>query len=214
MHIERDPQMHHMGQLNTLCAMAIKTTGDDPRKCDIVEICVLPLDNYAEPSRKHIPFYNQIAPFRVENIDFSTATATKANIRQASMQGIEPSAAADYFEEWVRSIGTPEGKKIIPLCHNWPVMREYLITWLGYRNFQFLFSPYYRDVMAMAMFTNDNLLQCARRTKYAAYELYRICDAHAIEFSNKDDVMVRASKIAKLYSLMISIPPRRHSLPA
>ena len=202
-----DHQMRHLNH-NTLVSLWIETTGDDPRKCDIVEICIMPLDNFIRPSKIMIPFYNQILPFRIENIDFKMASVGREKMQQATTHGLEPSLAADRLEEWVHKLNMPYGKRLVPIAYNWPVVREFLHTWLRFHNFNYLFSHEYRDVMSSVLFINDSWNQRNKMIDYPRPEhLAYLCHAHNISFKMSDDVMVKALKLAELYRQLIGVLP-------
>lgn len=196
--------MRHLNN-DALCAIWIETTGEDPRKCDIVEICIILVDNFIRPSTQIIPFYNQIMSFRPENIDLNTMTLTRTKLIDATKNGIEPSLAADRLESWFDELDLPLGKKIVPLTFNWPLMREYLHTWLGYYNFKSIFSEDYRDLRNTANFINDSRNQKAKQWIYPkSYCFSYIGNQHDIEVANSDDVMVKALKMIEIYRAMLT----------
>jgi len=198
--------LKHINQ-NVLVAIAIEHTGDDPRKNDIVEICAYVLDNHIKPFTGLHPFYNQIAPFRSENIDWETATVTKEKLKDIQTKyGVEPSLAADRFEEWFDLIDLPLGKKLIPVAYNWPVMREYLVTWLGVKNFASLFHECeYRDVISVATYLNDCRNFVTKVPNFPRPESFAyICSRFHIEVRGNDDVMIRALKAAECYKCFMA----------
>ena len=201
--IER--QMRHLNH-NALCAIAIDHTGEDPRRCDLVEICVVLLDNFIRPSKKLMPFYNQIAPFRPDTVDFKTASISRDKIYAAIQHGLEPSLAADRFEEWFGRLNLPERKKIVPLTYNWPVIREYLHTWLGTANFNYIFAEEYRDIMGVTYYINDCRNQVQKTIPYPRPEhLAYLCAQHGLEMRLSNDVMLRCQQMIKLYAQLLGI---------
>ncbi len=202
-----DIQMMHLNG-NVLTAIFIEVTGDNPLVNDIIEICAWPVDNFLRPSKLVYPFYHQIQPFRDEAIDYETASMTKEKIAHCKIHGLEPSLVADRLEEWVKSMNLPRNKKLVPLCYDWPTMRAYLTTWLGFHNFRALFSTEYRDIMATAIHTNDHRNLRAKPAKYPRVnESTYLANQHAIHFRMADDVMVKCLKIAETYHSMM----RTHS---
>lgn len=200
-----DKQMRHLNN-NALCAIAIEHTGEDTRRCDIVEICIVLVDNFIRPSKKMVPFYNQIAPFRPESVDFKTMSITREKLYHATHHGIEPSLAADRLEEWFTHLNMPERKRIVPIAYNWPVVREYLHTWLGTANFKYLFAEEYRDIMGATYYINDCRNQIQKTIPYPRPEhLPYLCAQHGLEMRMSDDVMLRCQQMIKLYSLMLGI---------
>ncbi len=198
-------QMRHLNN-NALCAIYIETTGKNPRLCDIVEICVMLVDNFIKPSKNIMPFYNQIAPFRPENIDFETCSIPRVKLSDCVKNGLEPSLAADRLEEWLHMLNLPHGKKIVPLTMNWPIMREYLHTWLGIENFKFLFAEEYRDLMATAIHINDCRNLQARQWVYPKPHLLSyLGNQHSVEVRMSDDIMEKTLKMIEIYRLMLAV---------
>lgn len=197
--------MKHLNN-NALCSISIETTGENPRLHDIVEISIMLVDNFIRPSHACVPFYNQLCPFRPENIDFKTCTLSRTKLSDAVKNGLEPSLAADRLEEWWKSLELPPNKKIVPLCMNWPLMREYLHTWLGFENYRFLFSEEYRDLMAAAIHINDVRNQQSRQWIYPKPGvLSYIGNQHSVEIRNSDDIMQKTLAQIQIYRLMLGV---------
>lgn len=198
-------QMQHLNS-NALCAIWVETTGADPRKCDIVEICIMLVDNFIRHSQKMMPYYQQITPYRPENIDFETSSFPRAKLIEITRTGLDPSMAADRLEEWHQELDLPHGKKIIPLTFNWPNVREYLHTWLQFNTFNSIFSHQYRDVMSTALHINDCKNQQARQYPYPRPDIFTyLCNMHDIEVSSSCDVMVKCLKLIDLYRAMLQV---------
>lgn len=190
---------------NAVCAMYIEVTGDDPRKNDIIEICLFLMDNHLNLSDKICPYYNQIVPFRPESIDYKTATLNREKVKEAAVRGIEPSLAADRLEEWFYTLDLPRNKKIIPIAYNWPAVREYLITWLGFRTFDSMFHFEYRDILSSILYINDCYNLLSRIIQYPRPEhLAYIASVLQIEFRLSDDVQVKAMKVGQVYKALIN----------
>ncbi len=199
---------HSMKHLNwnALCGIWIETTGKDGRQCDIIDICITLADNFIRPSKQTMPYYNEIAPFRPETIDYETASVSKERIRHAGTHGLEPSLAADRLEEWLAHLDLPRGKKIVPLTYNWPAMREYLITWLGPLTFDSIFALEYRDIMSTTLFVNDMSNQRAQAIPYPRPEhMPYICAHYGIEFKAADDVQIKCLKTIEVYQKLLGV---------
>jgi DNA polymerase III alpha subunit (gram-positive type) len=142
--------IHNNGHL--LCAIDIETTGLNPKKDDVIEIAVLPLDSFCMPSKQVLPFQLLIKPRREHNPD---NIKYKSHFVKCCKDGIDSWRVVDLFREWFEKLQLGTYKKIMPLAHNWPFDREFLIEWMGKEEFESIFHPYYRDTMAMALFQND-----------------------------------------------------------
>ena len=161
--------MEHLNN-NILCVVDVETTGPTPGFHDIIEICVLPLDNFLKPSRKILPFCMNLIPMRKENIDFEAmriqrkymdkvikdkVCGNKKRVIELTLKGCEPMRAADLLVEWVEKLKLLPFKRIMPIGHNWVFDRTFIIEWLGMETFDMLFDPRYRDTMAMSLYDND-----------------------------------------------------------
>ncbi len=198
-----EPQMTHINN-HALCSLDIEVAGGDPRRSDIVEICIILLDNFIKPSNKVPPFYMQLAPFREDAIDLQEATVGKEKLLECARHGLEPSLAADRLEEWHKLLDLPRNKGIIPLCYNWPRIRDYLITWLGWITYKQIFAPQYRDIMMACTFVNDHRNHHIKIARYPrpdslAYIAHN-CD---LELHQSEDVMVKTLKQAEIYQAMM-----------
>ena len=194
-----ETQMKHLNG-NCLCAIWIETTGEDPRKCDIVEICIYLLDNFLRPSPAMVPFYQMIKPYRRENIDPKAMTINKQQLQTATLYGVEPTRAADLLEEWMLELNMKQGKKIVPLAYNWPKVSEYLHTWLGFHNFNFLFSEDYRDIRSSVLTINDLRNQQAEVIPYPRPEHIAYIGALSkVPFRITSDVMEKCIKLSEIY---------------
>ena len=146
--------MRHLNG-HMLCAVDIETTGLKVGIHDIVQICVMPLDADCKPSLIHYPFDLKITPTRLEDIDISALKINKLKLANLVLTGMDPYIAADLLGEWFAKLGLPEGKRIMPLAHNWVFDSAFIAEWLGFENFQFIFDGRYRDTMCTALFWDD-----------------------------------------------------------
>lgn len=145
--------LHMNGHL--LCAIDVETTGLDCGTHDIVELAIVPLNHMIEPYKKYRPLVMKIKPRRPENINPKALGKSGLSLADIMLYGQDPWKAADYVEDWFEKLQLPIRHNIIPLAHNWPFDREFLIEWLGIKSFQYLFNGHYRDTMALAGFLND-----------------------------------------------------------
>lgn len=145
-----------------LCAVDCETSGDTPDFHDILQICILPLDADIKPWKLFIPFNLELKPKRPENYglaaQYSNEQMKKKNrelMSHAQINGLDPYHAAELFEEWFENLKLLPGKRIVPLGHNWPADRDFIISWLGRKTFNYIFDARYRDSMVALSFQND-----------------------------------------------------------
>jgi len=146
--------MQHLNG-HLLCAIDCETTGLIAGFHDIIQICFLPLDSRCDPSTEYLPFDLKLIPRRKENIDPKALRINRSHISDILLSGVDPDIGADLFDDWFDSLKLPEGKRIMPLAHNWPFDSAFIIDWMGWLNFNFRIDGRFRDTMAIASYYND-----------------------------------------------------------
>lgn len=144
---------------NIMCAISIDTTGPDPDKHDIVGIGLIPMDIDFKPMAQLLPFDYIIKPERLENITqdgLVKVGMSQRDVTQARVSGCDTLEVIDYFERWFEDILCMKQKKYItPLAYNWPVVIQFLISWMGKYHCSHYFSYRYRDILSLGCSIND-----------------------------------------------------------
>jgi DNA polymerase III epsilon subunit-like protein len=189
-----------------LCAVDCETTGKQAGVHDLIQICVLPLDVEIRPITDYRPFYMELKPKRPENIDPEAMRKNRLKICNSELRGIDPWHAYDLFEEWVRGLGEagylPPGKRLVPLAHNWPFDREFVIDWMGFLSFDHHFDGRYRCSMAAASFVNDSKDFKNEHLPYAKVELKYMTRLLDVPHDNAHDALQDCVATAELYRKM------------
>lgn len=204
---------------NFPCVIDTETTGFDPRKFDIVSVCCLPLDpDTLDLHRTLPPLDLAIAPARPENVDFDAIRVQRQNneygqaddicfVREKltyyMKSGLDPHFASEYFIEWFERLKLKPGKKIIPIAHNWPFDREHLIEWLGYKTFDYIFCPYYRDTMVMTLMDNDVADWHGEPYAYQHHKLSQLCLALGIKRDRKHTALDDCVDTAMVFKRLV-----------
>lgn len=223
-----DPGVHLNG--NILAVVDVETTGTKPRFHDIIEICVLPLDNALNIRNDIIPFHVDMKPKNPENIDFEAVALQKKHnnpetqqfdnvclnkerIVDVTLRGLDPYTAADRFHDWFQRLKLPGNKKIMPIAHNWVFDREFIIDWLGETDFYAKFDPRYRDTMVMSLYENDKTdYHWGYNHPFAKNNLQYLCTTLGIEriraHTALDDCVVTAKVFKRIVqqSVYVSHP--------
>lgn len=196
--------MKHLN-FNALCSVWIETSGNDPRIHSIVQVCVMLLDNFIRPSQAILPFYFDINPGGVENVDYKSATLGKERLLKACISGIPAIQAADYFDDWFKRLDLPRNKKIVALTHNWPLKRQYFEQWLGFHNFRGCFSEEYRDLQPIASYCNDRLNLKAEPAAFPKVTDQYIGNMVHIESGSSLDIIEKCANLSSVYRNMMGI---------
>lgn len=187
---------------NLLCAVDVETTGLTIDQHEIWQICVLPLDGMLQPNKAFIPFYTEMKPDRIDNID---PAALKLGIRDLGrlLTTARPTdLVQDDFVEWFQRLNLAPGKKLAPLAHNFPFDRGFLRKWLGEKLYDEIFHYHFRDTMCIGAFLNDRQDSACRDLPYTRLGLKNMCKAHDVVLTNAHDAMADCMATAELYGLL------------
>ena len=197
-----------MGQINLnghlLCAIDTETTGFDPKKHEIIEVAIVPLNSDCRPMEGVLPLHLYLRPDKVENIEPDALTTTKLKLADVLKRGIDPFKAADIFEEWFERLGLPEGKKIEPLGHNYGFDKAFLKAWLGDLSYEHFFHFMDRDTMTSALFQNDHAIFHAERCPFPKVNLIYLCSQLDVKHTKAHTALNDALVTAECYRRMLT----------
>ena len=146
--------MQHLNN-NLICAMGFDATAADPERGEIIELACVPLDRFLK-IHDELPLFNmKIRPNRLEDIDWKYTRYTRPEMAALCTTGIDRDKVADLFLEWYRMMNMPRFKKVMPLAHNFPELRQHLLAWLGWDVYDEIFHEQYRDTLVLANGIND-----------------------------------------------------------
>lgn len=148
------PTLYHANG-NLLCAVDVETTGLNPSRNAIIEICVLPLLPDYTINKKLMPFDTLMKPSDGKEIDPDAMRVNKIDLPQLLLYGLDSDKVADLFLEWFEKLNLGPNKRIIPLAQNYPFDRSFIIEWLGVKTYELIFDRSFRDTMCCANFLND-----------------------------------------------------------
>jgi len=189
---------------NKLCSIDCETTGLDPYKHDIWQICVLPLGFDLKPDKDHVPFDVELKPRNIENRE--PGAINKAKFNHLVLNGMDYEIAADLFMDWYEKLGLGFKKRIVPLAHNWPFDREFIIEWLGRPTFEYCLDPRYRDTMAIGAFLNDVCDNKAEMITFPSISLRRLASNLEVEWdtSMAHEAQYDSFKTAEVYRRLLT----------
>ena len=194
-----------MAHLNghLLCTIDTETTGTDPRKHEIIQIAVIPLDGLLDPDGKRVPFILDLKPEKLENIEPSAMDCNRRELAQLILTGVDQYRAADLFVEWFEKQKLGYNKRIMPLGANWPFDREMIKEWLGPKTFDLCFDGQYRDVQTVATYLNDLASIRGLPYPYPKINLGYLCNQLRIERLNSHDAVDDARVTAECYKNLL-----------
>ncbi len=193
---------------NLLCAIDVETTGTDPRKHDVIEIAVLPLDNQFKPSKLVLPFNMTMQPSRPENINLDALEVNRQKLTYVMTNSLSADKVADFLVEWFERLNLGIGKRLSPLAHNWPFDREMIIEWLGNKTFELIFDGRFRDTMSLALSMNDCAEQTGNLCPYPKVNLVYLASQMKIDHIDAHNALPDCRITAEIYAEMV----KRHSM--
>lgn len=202
-----DPSMYTLNG-NILCSIDTETTGLDPKKHDIHEICIIPLNSRLEPMDSILPFSMNLRIERVENIDPEVFKLGGLDLAKNQSSAFDPYKAADMFEEWFNLLKLPFKKKICPLGQNWPFDARFIQEWLGGpENFNYYFDYHYRDTCVAAQYLNDRAVLHNEPVPFPKVNLQYLCSQLSVENLRPHTAFGDALATAECYRKMIQTGP-------
>lgn len=186
-----------------LCAVDLETTGRNPRKHDVIQVAIIPLQNDITPSREFLPFIMDIIPQRPENIESEAMRINRLRLCDIMLQGMDSFRAVDLFLEWYEKLKLGYNKRIMPLGCNYPFDRSFLIEWLGAATYDLCFDGVHRDVQTVATFLNDRAGWNGVDFPYPKVNLSYLCGQLKIEYTRKHEALEDARVTAEVYRRML-----------
>lgn len=171
------------------CSIDCETTGLNHRVHELMQICILPLDENFHPIEGK-RFYIQIKP---ENPDTAEAEALETNKLDVK-DGMSKEEAKHLFCKWLQDMhDNINFEKIIPLGQNYQFDLEFIIDWLGFDFYYENFNRSYRDTKISACFLQDTIFPEIKTG------LHWLCDYFEIDNSKHHDAYNDALVTARVY---------------
>ena len=194
--------MKHLND-NLLCVVTGFVTGPDPKRDDLIQICIAPLTNHYGIHPKIIPFTTNLRQRRFGiDVDYLKQCATK--IQPLLKTAVDPDRVADLFEIWFNRHVHPK-KKIMVIAYNWNLLGRFYEDWLGYEHFLHYFDYRVRDLVSSSIYLNDRTeRQClsAPIPKHDFGYIANCCDVHYLK---SFDAPQQAFVMAEVYKNMLGM---------
>lgn len=191
---------------NLICVVDTETTGLEAGKHDLIQICILPLDNDLKPNKMFLPFYMNMLPKRPHEISSEALKINKLKLCEIIEKGLDPWKCVDLFGEWFDKLGLAEGKRIMPLAQNWPFDKGFVIEWLGPLTYDLYFHHYYRDTFPVSLYLNDRADFFSEPCPFPKHSLSYLCNLLGVQREPKKahDALQDCLMTAEVYRRMLS----------
>lgn len=198
-----------MSHLNghLLCAIDVETTGFSTVDNGIIEICVLPLNQYIEPHDEFPLFHMRMKPEEGEQINDDALRITKTDLADLMMNAFHRETVADLFMNWFQALHLVSGKRLLPLACNWPFDRNMIEAWLGKETFDSVFDSRYRDVQTACLFLNDCADARCEEVPFPKVNLKYLSSQLKIEHPNAHTAIGDCLVTAKVYRKLLTMRP-------
>jgi len=185
---------------NKLCVIDVETTGLDPKKQEIIEICCVYLDSFIKPTENFFHMY--ITPQRPETMQDAALKVNKTTRIEVMKRGIDPYKAADAFEEWWNELGLGHKKRIAPLGHCYHFDMGFLKEWLGEAHYEYFFDYHIRDTACIANYLNDRADFRSEKYPYPKQNLQYLCNQLDVQNPNAHSALGDCIATAECYRKM------------
>lgn len=192
---------------NLLCAVSIITTGPDPAKHDLMQVCVLPLDSRIVPRKDVMPFDINLQPRRITNIN-DLHEQKKFNVPISRIikymnDGINYYDGVKLFDHWFHTALKPNpGKKIMILGSEWYKAEPFLRNWLN--EYDYYFHSHVRDISVAALYANDRADLKVEKIPYPKNYLCFLASRMELEYDyGAKEALEDVQRIAEIYFHML-----------
>lgn len=204
-----NPTMVHFNG-NILCAIDTETTGLDFSKQDMIQIAIVPLNANCQPLKelngnKIYPFYHNLKPRFPENVDRQAMSVNGLDLDELSRKGLGYFEAAEMFEEWFARLGIAEGKKILPLGHNYAFDKNWIADWLGPEHYNHYFHYHHRDSMVAALYANDRAVFRHEMAPFPKVNLQYIAQILGVQTARGHDALSDCLTTAEVYRRLLQL---------
>jgi DNA polymerase III epsilon subunit-like protein len=192
---------------NLLCAVDVETTGVTPGFNDLIQISILPLNSDIKPLKSVPPFYMNLTPQNIENIDYKATKITKLGLAELMLNSMHPDKVQDLFMEWFEKLNLPvtpsSNKKLCPLWSNGSFDKSWILHWLGRKNYDHVFHFHERDTQALALSINDRFYHHGEKLPFPKVGLNYLASCFGIVNENAHDALADCVTTAEVYRRML-----------
>lgn len=195
---------------NLLCAIDTETTGLDFQTQDMVQIAIVPLNANCLPLKelngnKIYPFYHNLKPRFPENANKQALSVNRLDLEELARKGLDYFQAADKFEQWFERLGLAEGKKILPLGHNYQFDKNWIADWLGTEHYNHYFHYHYRDSMVAAQYANDRAVFRHEKAPFPKVSLSYLSNCLEVGNQEAHDALSDCLTTAEIYRRLLQL---------
>jgi DNA polymerase III epsilon subunit-like protein len=180
--------------MDIFCSIDIETSGLNHRIHEMVQICIMPLNDWGPLKDK--AFYINVKADHPETADPKSIEICKLDISK----GVSREEAKLQFIEWYKNLQKCQGfKYMTPLGQNYAFDLEFIIDWLGYDFYYKHFSLGYRDTKMTAGYLTDSIVP-GLKTGLSA-----LCEHFNVDNPNHHDALNDTLITAQVYKAQLAL---------
>lgn len=190
---------------NIICACDVETTGLDPEDHEIWQLACIPLTFNLEQDKTRPVLELFIRPNILDTHDHNDLAMTISQIKMLKSIGFSPAEAIEQFDLWFDRLQLQEGRRVIPLAHNWKFDHQFMQKLLGYDHYNYLFDGLNRDTLAVALFINDMAEFLGEPIPFSRTNLSVLCQKLGVELDNAHDALSDSYAVIEVYKALLSM---------
>lgn len=202
---------------NLPCAVSLKVTSDSPSEAEVIQVALVPLNKFFEPSADRLPLWIHIRPeddypngsihdpFRKPRYDFPVHFLARDKDLKASIEmGVSYEHSLTLIEGWFSGLRLGQHKKLIPLSYGYGYLLPFMLSWLGYRTYDDIFDWHYRDPFPLVSYDLDKKFQRSQEHRWRKLDMTSVLGSLEVDGTRELDVMCQATDMAALYRKLMT----------
>ena len=190
---------------NIICACDVETTGLDPAEHEIWQLACIPLTFNLEQDKTRPVLELFIRPDILDTHEASELALTGKQIEFLNESGFSPADAHEQFNRWFERLKLQEGRRVIPLAHNWKFDHQYIQKFLGYDHYNYLFDGMHRDTFQTALFLNDMAEFLGEPVPFSRTNLSVLCQKLNVDLFDAHDALADSFATVEVYKKLIAM---------
>lgn len=187
---------------NRPAGIDFETTGLQPGWHEIIQVGIAPMSDALEPPALEECFYEYIRPEHPERQDPEAAAVHGIDMEWLMDTAPSASEVADWLHEWFQSHNFPEGRKFVPIAHNWPFENGFLDAWIGSYHKEQLFHYHARDTAPVVGYLRDKNIPGVSE-HLVSLSLGAVCNVFGVPNDRPHDALSDALACAELYRRLV-----------
>ena len=190
---------------NIICACDVETTGLDPEEHELWQLACIPLTFNLTQDKTRPVLELFVRPSTLDTHKPADLALTNKQIDFLMRTGFTPAEAVEQFDLWFEKLKLQEGRRVIPLAHNWKFDHQFMQKFLGYDHYNYLFDGMHRDTFQTALFVNDMAEFLGEPIPFSRTNLTVLCNKLGVELFDAHDALADSYATVEVYRKLIAM---------